>query len=239
MSKQFYFISGLPRSGSTLLSALLSQNPKFYAGPMSPILKLTIFLNNTLNSLTEYKAYPKPKEMSNYIKDIFKYYYADIKQEVIFDKHRYWTNYIEDIKQTFSIEPKIICTVRNIDEICTSLTNLMPTSYTDIMEDNDRVLRFPYESLKKAFINNRNCIHIVEYNSLVNQPEQTMYSIYKFLGKEYYQHNFNNIEHKYKEDDSVDEHPLLHTIRPNISKSNTIAKQDFTNRFKGMEFWRE
>jgi sulfotransferase len=29
--KQYYFISGLPRSGSTLLSGILKQNPEFYA----------------------------------------------------------------------------------------------------------------------------------------------------------------------------------------------------------------
>jgi hypothetical protein len=29
--KEFFFISGLPRSGSTLLSAILRQNPEFNA----------------------------------------------------------------------------------------------------------------------------------------------------------------------------------------------------------------
>jgi sulfotransferase len=29
--KSYYFIFGLPRSGSTLLSAILRQNPDFYA----------------------------------------------------------------------------------------------------------------------------------------------------------------------------------------------------------------
>ncbi|MBU0835751.1 MAG: sulfotransferase, partial [Gammaproteobacteria bacterium] len=28
----YHFISGLPRSGSTLLAALLRQNPRFHAG---------------------------------------------------------------------------------------------------------------------------------------------------------------------------------------------------------------
>jgi sulfotransferase len=37
MTKQFHFISGLPRSGSTLLSALLLQNPRFHAGMTSPV----------------------------------------------------------------------------------------------------------------------------------------------------------------------------------------------------------
>jgi sulfotransferase len=29
--KQYYFISGLPRSGSTLLSGIFKQNPELYA----------------------------------------------------------------------------------------------------------------------------------------------------------------------------------------------------------------
>ena len=33
---QYHFISGLPRSGSTLLSAILLQNPRFHAGMSSP-----------------------------------------------------------------------------------------------------------------------------------------------------------------------------------------------------------
>ena len=35
--QHFHFISGLPRSGSTLLSAILLQNPRFHAGMTSPV----------------------------------------------------------------------------------------------------------------------------------------------------------------------------------------------------------
>ncbi|MBD9680249.1 sulfotransferase, partial [Pseudomonas sp. PDM18] len=35
--QNFHFISGLPRSGSTLLSAILLQNPRFHAGMSSPV----------------------------------------------------------------------------------------------------------------------------------------------------------------------------------------------------------
>ena len=38
MKKTFYFMAGLPRSGSTLLSSILNQNPRFYSGPSSPVL---------------------------------------------------------------------------------------------------------------------------------------------------------------------------------------------------------
>jgi sulfotransferase len=37
MSRQFHFISGLPRSGSTMTSAILRQNPRFNVGMSSPI----------------------------------------------------------------------------------------------------------------------------------------------------------------------------------------------------------
>ena len=35
--KTYYFMAGLPRAGSTLLSAILNQNPRIYSGPSSPV----------------------------------------------------------------------------------------------------------------------------------------------------------------------------------------------------------
>ena len=37
MENDLHFISGLPRAGSTLLSALLCQNPRFRAGMTGPV----------------------------------------------------------------------------------------------------------------------------------------------------------------------------------------------------------
>ena len=37
---RFHFISGLPRSGSTLLQNILSQNPRFYCSPTSGLFDL-------------------------------------------------------------------------------------------------------------------------------------------------------------------------------------------------------
>ena len=35
--RRFHFISGLPRAGTTLLAAILNQNPRFRAGMTSPL----------------------------------------------------------------------------------------------------------------------------------------------------------------------------------------------------------
>ncbi len=37
MTARYHFISGLPRSGSTLLAAILRQNPRFHAGISSSL----------------------------------------------------------------------------------------------------------------------------------------------------------------------------------------------------------
>ena len=36
-TRKFHFISGMPRSGTTLLAAILNQNPRFRAGMTSPL----------------------------------------------------------------------------------------------------------------------------------------------------------------------------------------------------------
>jgi hypothetical protein len=47
MDKGIHFISGLPRSGSTLLSALLRQNRRFHASMTSPVGSLVMTLERT------------------------------------------------------------------------------------------------------------------------------------------------------------------------------------------------
>ncbi|MFS4516638.1 sulfotransferase, partial [Delftia tsuruhatensis] len=37
MPRTLHFISGLPRSGSTLLAGILRQNPRFHAAMSSPV----------------------------------------------------------------------------------------------------------------------------------------------------------------------------------------------------------
>ena len=44
MQHGIHFISGLPRSGSTLLAALLRQNPRFHSGMTSPVGSLYLAL---------------------------------------------------------------------------------------------------------------------------------------------------------------------------------------------------
>ena len=58
--KKYYFIAGLHRSGVTLLSSILNQNPRFYSGPLSPVLGIMKNIENNIEKLEYYKSSPKP-----------------------------------------------------------------------------------------------------------------------------------------------------------------------------------
>jgi len=231
-------MSGLPRTGSTLLSAILNQNPKFYSGPTSPVVKTFYKLTEFFNNEELFVAYPKVNQIEAYIADFIKYYYAEVNQEVIFDKDRFWTEMIPAIKHYYKIEPKIICTVRDIAEIYASIKNTNLKLVDELLTPNDNLLLGAYKSLEEAFTKHRNHIHIVEYNDLATNPEETMKGIYSFLNEEYYEHTFNDIEQKYIENDLEAYGVDLHTIRPKLDLSTTKPTQDIIDKCKDMEFWR-
>ena len=88
--KQHYFISGLPRSGSTLLSAILRQNPDFYADISTPVESL---VGTTIKIISEGESnlVITEKQRKNLLHGIFDGYYKHIDKPVIFDCSRNWT----------------------------------------------------------------------------------------------------------------------------------------------------
>ena len=58
LKKTIHLISGLPRSGSTLLANLLAQNPRFQATASSGILDVLFNVRNIWDTLGEFRAMP-------------------------------------------------------------------------------------------------------------------------------------------------------------------------------------
>ena len=75
--KEYYFISGLPRSGSTLLSAILRQNPDFYADIASPVEALTGSSIDIITG-TESNHIVTEEQRKNSLYGIFNSYYQHI-----------------------------------------------------------------------------------------------------------------------------------------------------------------
>jgi sulfotransferase len=270
LNKTFYFMSGLPRSGSTLLSSILNQNPRFYSGPSSPVVSTMLTLEQSLSNDELFLGYPKPQQAKEIISSVLPQFYSDRQEPVIFDKNRSWTIRMEYIPGYFDIQPKVICPVRDTAEILTSFISMIrrnpyqvdgKINFIDEMlvknniplTDDNRceflaspagILGQSVEGLRKALMEGYdNSIHLVEYSDLVNNPKETLEKLYDFLGEEYFEHTFDNLENTNREDDVkiygfADMHEVRSEVKSIAPSPEEILSEYILERCKNTEFWR-
>ena len=212
MTKKYYFMSGLPRSGSTLLSTLLNQNPEIYSGPSSPVLGVMVGAHENFLTNELYLGYPKPDQANEVIGSMIENYYSDIEKPIIIDKNRAWTGRMPFIEGYIKPEElKVIVPVRRVDEILTSFLTMVhrnpfkegqaKINYIDEvliksdtpMNDENRCMHLLnsggilYDSLHTLKLGveegYKECFHYVDYNDMMDDPQGDMDKIYEFLGE--------------------------------------------------------
>jgi sulfotransferase len=242
--EKIYFLSGMQRSGSTLLSCLLNQHPEIYATPTSPLLDVLHSAGVKLDeSLFQY-TFDYHSTRKNLTTSIIKSFHKDIQKPIVIDKHRGWISAISQLKENYK-NPKIICTNRSVPEVISSFIELIRKNDLDNLIDKAlRSRGMPIsinnrsEYLFNDYINNpreaiigglneyRDCIHMVEYNDLVSNPQETMDKIYDFLEIDSFDHNFGNIENTCQEEkDDAWGIKNLHIIRSKLQKTSTPPEE--------------
>jgi len=264
--KSFYFMSGLPRSGSTLLTALLNQNPEIHASTNSPLLDTIHYTEEyLLYNSEQYKASPNPEGTHKVLSSIAHNYYFNTSQNIIIDKSRGWVNQIEHIRDYITDEPRIICPVRSIPDILSSFLSLIQKSKTisfidkqiiennieptndircDYLMSNIGIVGQSLYALSEAFRKgNKNCLLLVEYDDLIKNPQNEMDRIYDFLSLSKYSHRFDNIISKQTENDNVYNLENMHKVRNKLEKINRdnskYLSEYIINKYNHMEFWRK
>jgi sulfotransferase len=125
MQNGIHFISGLPRSGSTLLAALLRQNARFYAGMTSPVGSLFNAMLRESSQRSETALFIDDDMRERLLRMVFEAYYADIHPtKLVFDTNRQWTAKLPALTRLFP-KAKIICCVRNPAWIMDSVESLI------------------------------------------------------------------------------------------------------------------
>lgn len=257
--KEFYFISGLPRSGSTLLSAILRQNPDFYADISSPVQGL---VSSAINVITDSESNNLIDEnrRKHILQSMFNAYYDAVKNKTVFDTSRGWTAKTSLLKTLYP-QTKIICCVRDLIWILDSFerivakNNLWNASLTDSEANQTVTTRCdalmdvkkegqvvkPYYFLEEGLLLNPDMIMLVEYESLCKNPESVMRELYDFIGKPYYDHDFKNVEYENEVFDKALNMKNLHTVRKEVTwqQRPSILPKSVWDKYKGMEFWRK
>jgi sulfotransferase len=257
--KQFHFISGLPRSGSTMLSSILKQNPNFHAGISTNLIALTRSCYEQMAQSAEFKTMCSQETQKRILTGIFQNYYEDKPQPKIFDTNRLWTNMMYLTTELFPNSKYIIC-VRNILDIINSfermrnqnplhISTVYPPNvdlnvYTrsqSIMDDSG-VIGSPLQALKTAYCSEfRDRLFILEYDQMCANPKGVMKAIYNFIQEQHFEHDFNNIESQYDEYDAALNMPKLHHVRKQLKLQNRLMTlpPDIQERYRNLEFWRE
>lgn len=255
--KQYYFISGLPRSGSTLLSAILRQNPEFYADIASPVEALTGTSIDILTS-SESNLIATEEQRKNLMYGIFEGYYKHIEKPIVFDSSRGWTKRTNFLKSLFPYT-KILCPVRDIVSILNSFEVISSKNpfhtktlsehrdnvfarCDDLMNKNKGIVAGPWITLQEGYALNPEMIHLIEYENLCKNPEKTIKDIYEFLELPYYSHDFNNIEYSNENFDKVCNLKDLHTVKRKVEYNppRCVLPSEIVKKYQemNMEFWR-
>lgn len=109
-----------------------------------------------------------------------------------------------------------------------------------LMETDNGLVGWPYVGIKQAITSDdKDMLMIVEYNQLCRNPEGVLRAIYNFIGEEYYDHDFNDVESSWDEYDleiGID----LHTTRKKVEfkERAMILPPDLQNDLKNYEVWR-
>jgi len=231
LDHNYIFYTGLPRSGSTLLSSILSQNPNIYSAGNSPVCQLIwdTFLSVSRNCKEQFIS--SNRDAAEFIEPIFDIYYKNVKSKFIFDKSRSWghESNIALIKHCITETPKFVVLLRPIIEVFSSFVNLydlnnIPTNFLyDLMfeENSEPIIRSYNCSLNLIEKHFENCLFIF-YDDIINKPLDVISKVYSFCDIENnFTHNLNEIINKFPEND-MDAYGVMgmHTVRPTISKRN-------------------
>jgi sulfotransferase len=224
---KLYFLSGLPRSGSTLLTTLLYQNPLIYTEGVSALCDVMWQTHQSFNISQAIPANHRQFHAHQMIADLPNRYYSDVTRPVVIDKCRTWTapDNIKMLQHYVTPKPKVIVLTRNLDDIIVSFKSLFERNERNDFDTSGMPEEFNRnvactQSAKDA--NDPNTFLFVEFEDLIGNTQHELNRIYEFLGMESFQHDFNNIVTMNPEDDSVYGLHGMHDVRRTIGKRDAV-----------------
>jgi sulfotransferase len=248
-SKQLFFLVALPRSGNTLFTSIINQNPEIVCTPNSITLEIMkdLFL---LKQTDVFLNYQDHDSLDNVLDSVFDNYYKDWPQQYIIDRGPVMTPGNFALMQKHYKRPfKCIVILRNLMDVLASYMkwyknnpDAFPNRYnlnTDdeklgMIMNKDGAVAKDLEAIKNAF-NYPDICHFVKYDDLISKPEQEMRKIYQFIGLPYYNHKFENLQQINVNGIGYDDKVVgknMHTIRTTVRKESNKYLDQIPERIR-------
>lgn len=256
-----HYITGMPRSGSTLLGGILLQNPRFHAGMSSPMgaFMQAVMRAGSNNEFSDQITEGMIEKMLRGVRDIY-YQETAPDAEVVFDTNRMWAAQMP-LALRIAPEAKMIACVRNpawVMDSVEKITRKNPlkrsglfgsdgeraTVYTrtDTLTRHDRLIGSAWTSLKQAYYSDEaDKLLLIEYDILCQRPRDTMQLVYQFLGEPWFEHDFDNVDYTAESFDERLNTPGLHTVgrKVEFKPRRSILPPDIFERLNNMVFWND
>lgn len=262
--KTVVFLSGLPRTGSTVLGSMLNQHPEIHATTTSPVADLVSAALEYWPQISKAVANPHPAQFGGIISGIINGAWNHIEKSVVVDKNRLWPRFSPLMCTIVGSKPKIICTVRDITAIMASYILLVErngdkTNFidSDILEQGlkpntknrcelllKKYIRHPYDSLRIGYRSGAADMLLLEYNDIVNSGQNVVDMVCDFIDCDRFKIDTNNLQ---KMDENDEFHGIvgLHNVRQVLAKTSPDAEavlgKQLYEQYTGMklEFWRD
>jgi sulfotransferase len=234
--QKFSFVTGLPRSGSTVLCNILAQNPHFHCDAVtSGLVGLLSMVQENWEKSESFRAWPDIEAKKRVLKGIFYSYYGHSTQPTIIDKNRGWLNQAELLEMVLEERPKFLVTVRDMRAIMSSWEKMwrknkalfrltLPPEAQPTVESRVQHWGSSKDHTGRAYLNiqdalsrgYRDSMLFIDFDKLTEYPQIQMNRIYDFLELPRFQHDFKNIVQKNIEEDPVGWMRDLHVIKPQL-----------------------
>ena len=254
-------MAGLPRSGSTLITNILKQNPKVHGESVSSLSSIFGSINASWSSMETNQEYNNTEAKVGVLKSVLQGYYSHIDKPIIVDKDRGWIPLLPQVEAILDRKVKIIVCVRNPAEILTSFEKLRkenPLFFTkadsSLREGSNIASRAyfyagPEGAMGLSHRNIKDAITMgyldrflfIDYNRFCNSPKSQTKRIYEFLELPKFEHDFEKIVQTEVYNDLAIGLPNLHKIKPSLDRTTVNCVEylglDIYEQYNREIFW--
>jgi len=238
MPKTVHFVSGLPRSCSTLLCNILAQNPRVHATATSPMNEISYLARGLFKSEAA-KAW-QPMDVEKMFDDynragILAAFDSLTDRPVVIDKSRSWVGQID---QTYKMFPdaKILVPVRDVRGIICSMEKIRrehPAPFASPEANNAKGFT-TMEKRAQGWLNTppvgiaiervfdaasrfKSKLFFVNADKLTQFPQAVMDQVWDYLGEPRFVHDFTNVEqytHEHETGWPYGQHLIQSNVKP-------------------------
>lgn len=262
MRNGIHFISGLPRSGSTLLSAILRQNQKLHANISSGVGALVTSTLRDMSQGNESAPFFDDARKLAVLRGAIEGYYHDVHPErTVIDTNRMWCSKLSLMDRLYP-DARVICCVRDMEWVYDSVESLIQRNALDLskifgfeaggtcydrfeqLNRSSGMIGFAWAALRQGFFGpHASKMMLLTYETLTERPARAMQEVYRFLGLPEYRHDFDNIDFQVEMVHAFDTSlgtPGLHSVGGKVEarKRMPVLPPDLFDRASNDSFWK-